>query len=69
VAAVATDSGWTYINKEGEELFETRFETAKRFQDGYAFVEPLYEQIGLFNYGVAPFRKNQKWGLLNDRER
>jgi len=175
VAAVATDSGWTYINKEGEELFENRFETAKRFQDGYALVsqiqkasqtesyliesfffidkkgqcletipcnigastqgfrnglcqvtlslvsqqsednhigfintdgnlafeerfydssgfhqglcsvkkrggkfgvintkgewviEPLYEQIGLFNYGIAPFQQNHKWGLLNDR--
>jgi hypothetical protein len=176
VAAVATDSGWTYINKEGEELFENRFETAKRFQDGYALVsqqiqkasqtesyliesfffidkkgqrletipcniaastqgfrnglcqvtlslvsqqsednhigfintdgnlafeerfwdssgfhqglcsvkkrggkfgvintkgerviEPLYEQIGLFNYGIAAFKQNHKWGLLNDR--
>ena len=174
VAAVATDSGWKYINKEGEELFKDRFETAKRFQDGYALVsqlrkasqtesyledfffidkegqrletipcnidgstqgfrnglckvslpvgggksednrigfintdgnlafeerfcysygfhqglcivekrggkfgvintkgewviEPLYEQIGLFNYGIAPFRQHQKWGLLNQR--
>ena len=175
VAAVATDSGWKYINKEGEELFKNRFETAKRFQDGYALVsqlqkasqtesylikdfffidkegqrletipcnidgstqgfrnglcevslpaaggksednrigfintdgnlafeerfwnsssfhqglcsvkkrggkfgvintkgewviEPLYEEIGLFNYGIAPFRQNQKWGLLNQR--
>jgi hypothetical protein len=175
VAAVATDSGWKYINKEGEELFKNRFETAKRFQDGYALVsqlqkpsqtesylikdfffidkegqrletipcnidgstqgfrnglcevslpaaggksednrigfintdgnlafeerfwdssgfhqglcivqksggkcgvintkgewviEPLYEQIGLFNYGIAAFKQNHKWGLLNDR--
>jgi hypothetical protein len=174
MAAVATDSGWKYINKEGEELFKDRFETVKRFQDGYALVsqlrkasqtesyledfffidkegqrletipcnidgstqgfrnglckvslpvgggksednrigfintdgnlafeerfcysygfhqglcivekrggkfgvintkgewviEPLYEQIGLFNYGIAPFRQNQKWGLLNQR--
>jgi len=175
VAAVATDSGWKYINKEGEELFKNRFETAKRFQEGYALVsqiqkasqtesyliedfffidkegqrletipcnidgrtqgfrnglckvslpaaggksednrigfintdgnlafeerfcdssgfhqglcsvkkrggkfgvintkgewviEPLYEQVGLFNYGIAPFRQNQKWGLLNQR--
>ena len=175
VAAVATDSGWKYINKEGEEVFKNRFETAKRFQDGYALVsqlqkasqtesyliedfffidkegqrletipcningsnqgfrnglckvilpaaggksednwigfintdgnlafeerfwnsssfhqglcsvkkrggkfgvintkgewviEPLYEEMGLFNYGIAPFRQNQKWGLLNQR--
>jgi hypothetical protein len=175
VAAVAYKEGWTYINKEGEELFDVRFEIAQRFQDGYALVrpveqvsqaeelffidktgqrletipckinlfcqgfrnglcevllpqsdqeheldnigfinttgnlafegrftyssgfheglcivkkwgvkeerwkrkygvintqnewviEPLYEEIGLFNYGIAPFKQNNKWGLLN----
>ncbi|MBD1934453.1 MULTISPECIES: WG repeat-containing protein [Cyanophyceae] len=170
VAAVATEEGWTYINKEGEELFDVRFETAKRFQEGYALVsqllkasqtesfffidkngqrletvpckinanthgfrnglcpvilptevheaednrigfiktngdlafeerfayssgfheglcivkktgsnfgvintkgewviEPLYEEIGSFNYGIAPFRQNKKWGLLTSQ--
>lgn len=170
VAAVATEEGWTYINQEGEELFDVRFETAKRFQEGYALVsqphqasqienfffidkngqrletipckiptsthgfrnglcpvilpteyqesednrigfikttgelafaekfayssgfheglcivrktgskfgvintegewiiKPLYEDIGSFNYGIAPFRQNKKWGLLNSQ--
>lgn len=168
VAAIAFEEGWTYINIQGEELFDVRFEIAKRFQDGYAVVssveqasqtqelffidktgqrletipckigiqcqgfrnglcevilpllsqeheldrigfinttgnlafegrfahssgfheglcivkktggkfgvintqgewviEPLYQEIGLFNYGIAPFRQNQQWGLLN----
>ena len=37
---------------------------------GEWIIEPLYERIGLFNYGIAPFQKmdkwgKQKWGLLN----
>ncbi|MBD2504556.1 WG repeat-containing protein [Anabaena azotica] len=28
-------------------------------------IEPLYEEIGWFNHGIAPFRQNQQWGLLN----
>lgn len=169
IAAVATEKGWTYINKQGDKLFNKYFQIAKRFQDGYALVsltteniqtdkklffidtngqyletipcnikptcqgfrnqlcevilpseaeskklnlisfintdgdiafegkfsfssgfhegvcivqnvkgkygvintegewviEPLYENIGLFNCGLAPFRQNKKWGLLN----
>jgi hypothetical protein len=41
VAAVATEEGWMYINQEGEEVWGIRFETAKRFQDGYALVSQL----------------------------
>jgi hypothetical protein len=168
VAAVALEEGWTYINQEGEEIFDIRFEIARRFQDGYALVSPveqasqteklffidqkgqrletipckinilcqgfrnglcevllpqmeeekelnrigfintsgnlafaekfahssgfheglcivkkfggkfgvintlgewvieaLYEEIGFFNHGIAPFRQNQQWGLIN----
>ncbi len=34
---------------------------------GQWIIEPLYENIGLFNKGVAPFCQNQKWGILNSR--
>lgn len=55
VAAVATDSGWMYINKEGEELFENRFETAKRFQDGYALVSQLQKASQTESYLIESF--------------
>ena len=30
-------------------------------------IEPKYDDIGLFSNGIAPFRKNRKWGLLNSQ--
>ena len=38
IGAVAFEDGWNYINKEGKEIFNRRFEIAKRFKDGYALV-------------------------------
>ena len=43
IAVVAFEDGWNYINKEGKEIFNLRFEIARRFKDGYALVS-LQEQ-------------------------
>ncbi|MBD2770326.1 WG repeat-containing protein [Hymenobacter sp. BT664] len=55
VTAVATEVGWKYINKEGEELFKDRFETAKRFHDGYALVSQLRQASKTENYVIEDF--------------
>ena len=33
---------------------------------GDYIIDPVFDEIGYFNYGIAPFRKNDLWGLINN---
>jgi hypothetical protein len=79
IKKVFSKKEWGYINKAGIEIIPTEFKNSANFSDGIAVIKDKiidkngnelreiqgFDYIGDFNYGLAPVKKDDKYGFID----